>query len=52
MSNTKIRIARPHDLPAIKSIIDSTELFPFEYLDEMFSGDSDLHSGQEFCASL
>lgn len=48
MSNPKIRKAIPQDLPAIKSIIDATALFPSEYLDDMFSGESDPQSGEEF----
>ena len=48
MSNSKIRNTKPQDLPAIKSIIDAAELFPSEYLDDMFSGESDPQSGEEF----
>ena len=39
-----IRPATSQDIPAIKSIIDSTGLFPSEYLDDMFSEES----GPEF----
>lgn len=34
----KIRPVVPNDLPQLKSVIDSNELFPSEMLDEMISG--------------
>lgn len=48
MSNSKIRSSKPEDLGAIKALIDATALFPSEYLDDMFSGDSDPGDEQEF----
>ena len=39
-----VRPATSHDIPAFKGIIDSTGLFPSEYLDDMFSEGS----GPEF----
>jgi len=48
MSNSKIRSSKPQDLGAIKAVIDATELFPSEYLDEMFSGDTEPTEEQEF----
>jgi len=48
MSNSNIRSSEQQDLKAIKAVIDATELFPSEYLDDMFSGDSNPESGQEF----
>ncbi len=51
MSNSKIRSSKPEDLRAIKAVIDATELFPSEYLDDMFSGKSDPEVKQEFWLS-
>jgi len=48
MSNSKIRSSKQQDLSAIKEVIDATELFPSEYLDDMFSGNSDPNDEQEF----
>lgn len=48
MSISNIRASKPQDLVAIKSVIDATELFPSEYLDDIFSGDSNPEAGQEF----
>jgi len=45
MSNSPIRSVVTKDIPAIKDIIDSTELFPSELLDHMFEEDSDPASG-------
>ena len=39
---------RDRDLEGIKAVIDATELFPSEYLDDMFSGDSNPEAEQEF----
>jgi len=51
MSNSKIRSANDQDLPAIKAVIDATELFPSEYLDDMYSGDTDPQEEKEFWLS-
>ncbi len=51
MSNSKIRPSKPQDLDAIKAVIDATELFPSEYLDDMFSADSVPEKEQEFWLS-
>jgi len=48
MSNSNIRSSEQQDLKAIKAVIDATELFPSEYLDGMFSGNSESEAGQEF----
>jgi len=41
MSNLPIRPVVANDIPAIKKVIDSTGLFPSEYLDDMFSASSE-----------
>jgi len=51
MSISKIRTSESQDLEGIKAVIDATELFPSEYLDDMFSGDSNPESEQEFWLS-
>jgi len=51
MSNFKIRSSKPEDLRAIKAVINATELFPLEYLDDMFSGQSDPEVKQKFWLS-
>jgi len=48
MKDLKIRSAATQDLAAIKEIIDATALFPSEYLDDMFTGESELQEDQEF----
>ena len=48
MSQGSIRTARPQDLADIKNVIDATDLFPSELLDDMFSGDSEPGNQQEF----
>lgn len=48
MKKSLIRIANSGDLLPIKQIIDAVELFPSEYLDDMFSADSSPGSGEEF----
>ncbi len=51
MNELKLRSAKSEDLPAIKQIIDATELFPSEYLDGMFSVETEPHSSDEFWLS-
>ena len=48
MRNARIRPATSRDLPAIKNVIDATGLFPSEYLDGMFTADTDPGERQEF----
>jgi len=48
MNESKLRTARAEDLPGIKLVIDAVELFPSEYLDDMFSGETDPRNQQEF----
>lgn len=48
MKNSNIRTAKSQDLAAIKALVDANDLFPSEYLDDMFSGDSDPQLDQEF----
>ena len=48
MSNSKIRSANAKDLADIKKVIDATALFPSEYLDDMFSSDTDPRDAKEF----
>ena len=33
-----IRPAKPNDVPSLKSIVDATELFPSEMIDDMIAG--------------
>ena len=44
---TKIRSVRPSDLPALETVIDGTELFPADMLEEMTEGyfDNDEDGG-------
>lgn len=48
MNNSSIRAAKQRDLDSIKAIINATELFPSEYLDDMFSVPSDGSDAQDF----